>query len=109
MNPGTLNINVFREAGFREHMVSYGPTKVPDDFTGYSAVAVFTNKDKVEVLRLDTANGGIIFGTQRGSIDIVILEDQTTQLAPGVLDYYLNLLPPEGESIRFLMGRATVS
>lgn len=103
MEPGNLNITIYREAGFREHLVSYGPGDVPDNFTGFAGEAVLINKVKAEVLRAT-----VVFGTKPGSFDIVIPQAEAMTLTPGVLDFYVNLLPPEGEAIRFLMGRATI-
>lgn len=99
-------MTIYRGSGFREQMFAYGPNNVPDNFAGYGAEVCFLNKDKTVALKLTAAEGGVDFVGAPGAIAIVMTEAQTLSMPEGAGDYYLNLLPPVGPSIRFLVGRA---
>lgn len=110
MEPGVLYINLYRGAIYQEVLRSYGPDgKTPDDFTGYSAVMrVFGNNNKL-LAELTVGNGEVAFGPELNQITFTLAAARTAELPVGKFSYYIDLIPPAHDPIRFMMGTANIA
>jgi hypothetical protein len=110
MEPGLYNINIYRGADLRQHVEVSDDKGNRDDFTGYDAVLRIHGKSGDTILELTTENGGITFGQEKGTFDLYISKAQTSLLDPvlGPLEYWLDLLAPNGDELPLLFGRILV-
>ena len=109
--------NIVVEAGatYRKKITWKNSNRIPVNLTGCTArmqVRKTVNSDVV-LLLLTTENGGINIVGVSGTIEIVILDNQTDDLSNGVYD--LEIIHPLGDNqtrndvTRLLYGSVTVS
>jgi hypothetical protein len=79
----------------------------PIDLTGWSASMNIGQLNSRAVMVLTDTNGGITLSAI-GQIIVTLSPAQTDSLAPGVLNYNLDLQQPNGDVRRFLRGRISV-
>jgi len=108
--------NIVVEAGatYRKKITWKNSNKTPVDLTGCTGRMQIRKNitDTTILLSLTTENGGIVIGGTLGTIQIIILDNQTDALSNGVYD--LEIIHPLGSGqvrqdvTRFLYGSVTV-
>ena len=107
---GTYNIVADQGATFSRAFIKKDDEKRIIPLTGYSARMQVreTYDSQNTVLNLTTENDYIIIEGARGILSIVIPDDDTRILTPGEYVYDLELIYPDGQVERMLMGTFTV-
>lgn len=107
---GTYNIVADQGATFSRAFIKKDDEKRIIPLTGYTArMQVREAYDSQNtVLDLTTENDYIIIEGARGILSIVIPDDDTRILTPGEYVYDLELIYPDGQVERMLMGTFTV-
>lgn len=107
---GTYNIVADQGATFSRAFIKKDDEKRIIPLTGYTArMQVRESYDSTgTVLNLSTDNDYIIIDGSRGIISVVVPDDETRILNPGEYVYDLELIYPDGQVERMLMGTFTV-
>ena len=107
---GTYNIVADQGATFSRAFIKKDDEKRIIPLTGYTArMQVRESYDSTGiVLNLNTDNDYIIIDGSRGIISVVVPDDETRILNPGEYVYDLELIYPDGQVERMLMGTFTV-
>jgi hypothetical protein len=106
----TLNITIEQYATYSQQLEWRESAEGdPRDLTGYTAKMHLRRTPTGPVLlELSDVNERIVLGGALGTIDLYIADEDTAALPAATLVYDLVLTTPEGETLRFVKGNATV-
>lgn len=107
---GTYNIIADQGATFSRAFIKKDDEKRIIPLTGYTARMQVreTYDSTTTLLDLTTENEYIIIEGARGIISVVVPDDETRLLMPGEYVYDFELIHPNGQIERMLMGTFTV-
>ena len=105
----TKNFTIEQRATFRKKMTYRDKFKKPINLTGYGARMQIRAADGSLIADLSTQNGKIVLGGAAGTIELVLTAAETTVMTFATALYDLKLIAPNGDEIRFLQGKVTLS
>lgn len=105
----TKNLTIEQKATFRKKMTYRDKFKKPINLTGYGARLQIRAADGSLIADLSTQNGKIILGGAAGTIELVLTAAETTVMTFATALYDLKLIAPNGDEIRMLQGKVTLS
>lgn len=105
----TKNLTIEQKATFRKKMTYRDKFKKPINLTGYGARLQIRAADGSLIADLSTQNGKIILGAAAGTIELVLTAAETTVMTFATALYDLKLIAPNGDEIRMLQGKVTLS
>ena len=105
----TKNLIIEQKATFRKKMTYRDKFKKPINLTGYGARMQIRAADGALLADLSVANGKITLGGAAGTIELVIPAADTAVMTFATALYDMKLIAPNGDEIRFLQGKVTLS
>lgn len=109
MPAAVKNLVIEQRATYRKKMTYRDKFKKPINLTGYGARMQIRDGDDLLIADLSTENGKIILGGARGTIELVIPVAETSLMTFATAFYDLKLIAPNGDEIRMLQGKVTLS
>lgn len=105
----TKNLIIEQKATFRKKMTWRDKLKRPINLTGFGARMQIRAPDGSVIADLSTENFKITLGGALGTIEIVIPVSETSVMTFTTALYDLKLIAPNGDEIRFMQGKVTLS
>lgn len=105
----TKNLTIEQKATFRKKMTYRDKFKKPINLTGYGARMQIRGADGSLIADLSTQNGKIVLGGATGTIELILSAAETALMTFATALYDLKLIAPNGDEIRMLQGKVTLS
>lgn len=105
----TKNLVIEQKATFRKKMTYRDKSKRPINLTGFLARLQIRASDGSLIADLSTENGGITLGGALGTIEFLISAATTSQMSFATALYDFKLIAPNGDEIRVMQGKVTLS